>query len=195
MTNEGRRRRNGAGALFARGLCICSVLLWAVGALAPLPAAGQQTTEPQTAPVTEPRAAAAEQSGPPVAKGKQAIKQHSEKCSQRLVVNAKALFAKGRWTLNPDANQTLDELGPMVAKAGKHPARIVSFIDTSGNGADNQSVAEKRAITVRGWLSNNGFVPTDTPAEGAGMSGAAETYSDRKGGWKERVEIIIDTCK
>ncbi len=99
-------------------------------------------------------------------KGTQAIKQTDAKCSETLSVSADALFQPKRWTLNPDAGQTLDALGPMIAKAGKHPVRIESFTDFAGSDSYNQMLSEKRAITVRGWLVNHGFVPEGTPDRG-----------------------------
>ncbi|MGC2110467.1 MAG: hypothetical protein WA655_13175, partial [Candidatus Korobacteraceae bacterium] len=87
----------------------------------------QQHQDPaQTGPIDEPRGA--EQKAEPVAKGKAAIREIGAKCSTTLIVKANALFQPRRWTFNPDAVETMDVLGPMIAKAGKHPARIESYV-------------------------------------------------------------------
>ncbi len=142
------------------------------------------------------------QSDVPIPKGAAAIEQVNAKCSTTLIVAADALFKRHRWTLNFDAGETMDVLGKLVAKAGKHPARIESFTDSLGPESDNQSVTEKRAITVRGWLVNHGLVPQSTLAEGFGSRNPVAPNdrpdgSDNPTGRQKnrRIEIVIDTCK
>jgi len=157
-------------------------------ALLAVPAALAQSVQdpPQSAPVTEPRNAKPEDKVPPAVKGTQAISEQSTKCEERLVVNADALFVPGRWTFNPDAGETMDVLGAMIAKAGRHSARIEAYANSGGSESYNQTLAKNRAVTVRGWLVNNGYVP-----EGAPVAGFTKLGS----GKKERVEIVMETCK
>jgi len=166
-----------------RLLCVTGIL-----ALLAVPAAPAQSVQdpPQNAPVTEPRNAKPEHNVPPAVKGAQAISEQTTKCEERLVVNADALFVPGRWTFNPDAGETMDVLGPMIAKAGKHSARIEAYANSGGSESYNQTLARNRAVTVRGWLANNGYVPEGTPVAGFTKLGS---------GNKERVEIVMDTCK
>ncbi len=153
-----RRSRGLRLRLMVIGICVIS------GAHIALAASAQagQTSPPQntvqTGPINEPRGAEEKPMGPPIVKGIQAIKQTDAKCAETLSVGADALFGPKRWTLNPDAGQTLDALGPLITKAGKHPVRIESFTDSAGSDSHNQMLSEKRAITVRGWLANHGFV-------------------------------------
>ncbi|MGC2112310.1 MAG: hypothetical protein WA655_22515, partial [Candidatus Korobacteraceae bacterium] len=112
---------------------------------------------------------------------------------------ANALFQPRRWTFNPDAVETMDVLGPMIAKAGKHPARIESYVAFADSESYSQSVGEKRAITVRGWLVNHGFVSEGTPVS-AFVNHSAPDKSDGShpvDGRKQdpRVEIVLDTCR
>ena len=154
----------------------------------------QQHQDPaQTAPIDEPRGAAKEKV-PPAVKGAGAIHQVDTKCTQTLIVNADAIFKAGRWTLNPDASETMDALAPMVAKAGKHPARIESYAAFADSARDSQLASEKRAITVRGWLSNHGFVSTETPVQGFVIDGASDKASPSPNGKRPRIEIVMDTC-
>jgi outer membrane protein OmpA-like peptidoglycan-associated protein len=150
----------------------------------------------QTAPVTEPRGQ--EEMEPPVAKGSKAIRQQREKCSTHLIVNADALFKPHRWTLNPDAAQTLDALGPLITKTGKHPARILAYTKASDSESENRDVAQRRAITVRTWLVNHQFVSESTPAEasrtklsakGTPVSQNAQPHQDNG-----TIEVIVDSC-
>ena len=172
-------------------LCCISALAIGRGALQ----ASQQPGEVQTGPITEPRGAE-QPSGPPVAKGVQAITQREAKCSERLSVNADALFAAGRWTLNPDAGQTLEALAPMITKAGKHPVRIEAFTNSAaGSDTYSQTLSEKRAITVRGLLMNLGYVPENTLIEGFGKGSTAAPKSASRDSERDRVEVVIDTCK
>jgi len=173
-----------------------------------------QAGQVQTGPIDEPRAAQHEPSGPPVAKGAVAITQQDAKCSKRIIVNADALFKPGRWTLNPDGAETMRALAPLVVKAGKHPVRIEAFVVSAAPEHQNQVVAQRRAITVRGWLRNNGYVPVDAPVVGFGKHmenpstpSAAKTADggnsarepddsdDPDGLMKDqRVEVVFDTC-
>lgn len=182
--------------------CIC---LPAVAA-----SAQAQAGQTQTEPIDEPRAQQ-EPPGPPVAKGAAAITQQDAKCSKRIIVSADALFKPGRWTLNPDGAETMQALAPLVVKAGRHPVRIEAFVASDAPEHQNQVVAQRRAITVRGWLRNNGYVPVDAPVEGFGKhidnpstaktadgedSAHTSASSDTPGGTSkdQRVEIVFDTC-
>jgi len=162
---------------------------WAV-----VPSAAAQV---QNEPITEPRAQ--QKPAPTVAKGAAAITQRHESCATRLIVNADALFTPQRWTLNPDARQTLDVLGSMILKAGKHSVRIVAFTAAADAAPENVDVSHRRAITVRTWLVNHQFVPPDTHAVGFSSSGMSEQAAAvpmnqhrQKNG---TVEIVIETCK
>ena len=141
----------------------------------------------QTGPIDEPRGHGEPEQA--VAKGAAAISQHQDKCSTRLVVDADALFRPHRWTLNPDAAQTLDILGRQVRDVGKHPARVIAITSVAGSDAEDRDVDQRRALTVRTWLVNHHFLPEATPAErsdpGVGVR------KQKKNGI---VEVIFDTC-
>jgi len=161
---------------------------WTSAALAQAPQ-GQQAGAVQPGPVTEPRSAEHKPSGPPIPKGLQAITRVDVKCLTALKVNADALFGPGRWSLNPDAPQTLNALGPLIAQAGKHPVSIQAFSGSDATEKENQFVAQSRALTVRTWLRNNGFIPEETSLEGFG------TFAPGFEAPKELIDVIIDKCK
>ena len=151
----------------------------------------------QNAPTTEPRGK--EEPSHPVAKGAAAITHVEKRCLTELVVNADALFAPHRWTLNPDASQTLDVLGSMIAKIGKPPTNIVGYTESPGSGSADASVDQFRAVTVRTWLSNHHFIPVATTIGGLTLDNSIEppakalhTESQRKNGV---IWIRIGTCE
>src|ERR1044072_8261147 len=54
-----------------------------------------------------------------VPKGIQAIRTEDERCAKRFLVGADALFDFDQATLTPGAEETLEALAPLLAKAGK----------------------------------------------------------------------------
>src|SRR5882724_2265223 len=91
-----------------------------------------------------------------VPKGIQAIHSEAEKCTQRFLVGADALFEFDKSILTADAEETLKALVPLLAKAGKHPAAVQGHTDSKGTDAYNQTLSEKRALTVKDWLASHG---------------------------------------
>ena len=153
----------------------------------------------QTGPILEPRAL--QKPAPTVAKGAAAITEQQEKCSTRLVIDANALFEPHRWTLNPDAAQTLDVLGPMIVKAGHHPARILAKTDSAELDSENRDVSQRRALTVRTWLVNHRFIAEGTPIEALGSKRASTAPNEahsaepvREPSKNGTVDVLVDTC-
>jgi outer membrane protein OmpA-like peptidoglycan-associated protein len=138
----------------------------------------------QTAPVTEPRGQ--EEAAPVVAKGSAAITRHSDKCSTRLVVDADALFKPHRWTLNANASQTLDALGPMLPLVYQQPPSVSTYTAGSDSETENRDVGQRRAMTVRTWLVNHKFLPEATTAQ------ASDDVSPKQKNGV--VAIVFKTC-
>ena len=158
----------------------------------------------QTAPIDQPRGQ--EQPARPLVRGAKAIQEQHEKCFTRWSVNADALFTPNRWTLNPDAAETLDVLGPRIAKSGKHPAHIEVYTAASESEGENRDVAERRALTVRTWLVDSGFLPKDTSMDGFSgqAANARQTHTSTAPGIRARhsphgdnngtVNVAIELC-
>ncbi|MFY9822360.1 MAG: OmpA family protein [Thermoanaerobaculia bacterium] len=136
-----------------------------------------------------------------VPKGIQAIHSEAEKCAQRFLVGADALFEFDQSTLTADAEETLKALVPLLAKAGKHPATVEGHTDAKGADAYNQTLSEKRAETVRNWLAAHGALPPSTPTKGWGKRkpvasntkpGGADDPAGRQK--NRRVEVVLDLC-
>jgi outer membrane protein OmpA-like peptidoglycan-associated protein len=137
-----------------------------------------------------------------VPKGIQAIKQESSRCQRRIEVGADALFDFNQSGLRPDANQTLDAVGPLIKEYGKHPLEIDGHTDAIGSFSYNQQLSEARAQTVRNWLVVRGVVLPTTPVKGYGKTRpiAPNTNpdgSDNPQGRQKnrRVEVVIETCR
>lgn len=137
-----------------------------------------------------------------VPKGIQAIRTEEAKCTKRFLVGADALFEFDKATLNPDAEETLAALLPLLAKAGKHPATIEGHTDAKGSDAYNQTLSEKRAQAVKDWLMARGALAASTPIEGWGKRrpvapNAKPDGSDDPAGRQKnrRVEVVLDLCK
>ena len=173
-------------------VCFCAAAV----ALSRQTDAGSHPAQVQTGPVTEPRNAAQEPGAHPVVKGAEAIHEREAKCTKTLVVYGDALFKPGRWTLNPDGGETLSELAPLITKAGKHPMRIEAFSASGVSSAENESVAERRASTVRGWLRNHGYIAENTPIRGFAAAPASPAPKNGQStAPEEHVDVVIDTCK
>ncbi len=137
-----------------------------------------------------------------VPKGLQAIRTEEARCTKRFSVGADALFEFDKATLSPDAEETLNALLPLLAKAGKHPASLEGHTDAKGSDAYNQSLSEKRAQTVKDWLVAKGAVAAATPIQGWGKrkpvapNTKPDGSDDPAGRQKNRrVEVVLDLCK
>lgn len=136
-----------------------------------------------------------------VPKGIQAIRAQEEKCAKRFLVGADALFEFDKATLTPDAEETLNALVPLLAKAGKHPVTIEGHTDAKGADDYNQTLSEKRAQAVRTWLVAHGAVPAAALTKGWGErrpvapNAKPDGTDDPAGRQKNRrVEVVLDLC-
>jgi len=136
-----------------------------------------------------------------VPKGIQAIRAEDEKCGKRFLIGADALFDFDKATLTADAEETLEALVPLLAKAGPHPATVEGHTDAKGSDAYNQTLSENRAKTVRDWLATHGVLPASTPVKGWGKrrpvapNAKPDGTDDPQGRQKNRrVEVVLDLC-
>jgi outer membrane protein OmpA-like peptidoglycan-associated protein len=135
-------------------------------------------------------------------KGIQAIKVEGATCERRFTVGADVLFAFDKWTLTPDAEETLVALGPILQKEGRHPARIEGHTDAIGSDEYNQRLSAQRAHAVQEWLVAHMYLPASTAIQGYGKKRpvAPNTNadgSDNPAGRQKnrRVEVVLDTCR
>lgn len=136
-----------------------------------------------------------------VPKGIQAIRTEDEKCAKRFLVGSDALFEFDKATLTPDAEETLEALLPLLAKAGKKPMTIEGHTDSKGADDYNQTLSEKRAVAVRDWLAARGAAAATAPTKGWGErrpvapNNRPDGTDDPAGRQKNRrVEVVMDLC-
>jgi outer membrane protein OmpA-like peptidoglycan-associated protein len=136
-----------------------------------------------------------------VPKGIQAIKTTKKDCFERMAVGADALFEFNQSKLTADAAETLNALGPMIQKAGKHPVFIEGHTDAIGSDAYNQKLSEARATAVKKWLVAHRFVSEAATIRGWGKrrpvapNTKPDGTDDPAGRQRNRrVEVVIDTC-
>ena len=130
-------------------------------------------------------------------------KVQSDRCHERLTVGSDALFEFNQAALTPQAQQTLDALGPMIQQAGKHPVAIQGYTDSIGTDAYNQILSERRAQAVESWLVSRNYIDAAAATvQGFGKSHpvAPNTKSDGSDNPEgrarnRRVEVVIDTCR
>ena len=139
-----------------------------------------------------------------VPKGIRAIKTQEAKCEQRMTIVSDALFEFDKSTLNKDAEQTLEALGPLLKqKAGKHPVTVEGHTDSVGNDSYNQSLSENRAKAVHDWLMAKSFL-TAAVSKTAGFgkkrpvapNAKPDGSDDPEGRQKNRrVDVVVNTCQ
>jgi len=135
-------------------------------------------------------------------RGIQAIQIHEEKCEQRLLIGADALFAFDKATLGPDAEETLLAALPVIAKAAPRAATIEGHTDAIGSDDYNQRLSERRAQTVKDWMVAHQALPSATATKGYGKrrpvapNTLPDGSDDPAGRQKNRrVEVVLDTCR
>jgi OmpA-OmpF porin, OOP family len=73
---------------------------------------------------------------------------------------------------------------------GSH-VKVVGYSDTTGSKAGAQALSEKRAVTVREWLVQNGVDPNTITTEGRGKADLAVPTPDRKAEPRNRRARIV----
>jgi outer membrane protein OmpA-like peptidoglycan-associated protein len=136
-----------------------------------------------------------------VPKGIQAIRTQEERCAKRFLVGADALFAFDQATLTPDAEETLEALVPLLAKAGRHPVSLEGHTDAKGSDAYNQTLSEKRARAVKDWLVARRAIPAAASVKGWGKQRPVAPNTTADGAdnpegrqQNRRVEVVLDLC-
>jgi outer membrane protein OmpA-like peptidoglycan-associated protein len=76
----------------------------------------------------------------------------------RIEINADVLFDFDKYTLRPEAADTLRKVGQVVAGYPDAPLLIEGRTDSKGTHAYNTKLSENRAGTVKQWLVTNAGV-------------------------------------
>ncbi|WP_158839264.1 OmpA family protein [Polaribacter sp. L3A8] len=102
------------------------------------------------------------------------------------------LFNSGRSTFKPGVTTQLDAIVAIMNKNSKATFAIGGHTDSSGAAATNLRLSEKRAISVRDYLVNNGIATTRLEAKGFGEGFPVDSNTTRAGkANNRRVEIKV----
>jgi outer membrane protein OmpA-like peptidoglycan-associated protein len=102
-----------------------------------------------------------------------------------------ALFGSGRSTLSPGAKSKLNQVAAALAD-GEQKIVIEGHTDASGSDRVNQGLSERRAITVRNYLSERGISPERMTAVGlGGTRPLADNATPQGRASNRRVEIVV----
>ena len=116
----------------------------------------------------------------------------------QIPVSADVLFDFDSATLRPDAGATLAKVADVLKEYGKDPVRVEGHTDGKGSAQYNQTLSEKRAAAVKGWLVSNGVLAARITTKGWGATKPVAPNSNAAGQdnaegrrRNRRVEIIV----
>jgi outer membrane protein OmpA-like peptidoglycan-associated protein len=102
------------------------------------------------------------------------------------------LFDFNKYTLKPEARERLAKISGIVLAYPDLKLEIEGYTDAIGSEEYNQTLSEKRADSVRGYLVSSGVVPDHVSATGLGKANPVAdnaTASGRK--LNRRVEMVV----
>lgn len=116
----------------------------------------------------------------------------------QIPVSADVLFDFDSATLRPEAGATLAKVADVLKEYSKDPVRVEGHTDGKGTAQYNQTLSEKRAAAVKGWLVGNGIPAGRMTTKGWGATkpvapntnavGQDDAEARRR---NRRVEIIV----
>ncbi len=110
-----------------------------------------------------------------------------------ITLSGSVLFATGKWALLPSAQSRLEEVAKALKEQEGHNITIEGHTDSVGNDAANQTLAQKRADSVREFLVSRGVSADRARAVGVGEARpVADNASPDGRANNRRVEIIIE---
>jgi hypothetical protein len=108
-----------------------------------------------------------------------------------MIFNSDNLFATGADTLDP--SHTLDAVIALLnAKFASEPIQVRGHTDATGNASANQTLSERRAETVRAYLTGHGVKAPAVTTVGLGSTRPlAEETSEPGRAFNRRVELAV----
>ena len=117
----------------------------------------------------------------------------------RLTVNNDVLFDFDKAELRPEGAQALGRVAEIIHQRNPRAVRIVGHTDSMGSDSYNQALSERRAQSVRQWLTANGGQLPPMQADGrgenepvaanAGPNGADDPEGRQR---NRRVEVLLE---
>ena len=101
-------------------------------------------------------------------------------------------FLEGTVDMTPESAPVLEDLRAEIARRPGADVQVTGHTDTVGNGADNDSLSQKRAEEILTLLASRGFDRSIMSAVGRGERELKETTADNVGSAvNRRVEVIV----
>jgi outer membrane protein OmpA-like peptidoglycan-associated protein len=102
------------------------------------------------------------------------------------------LFDFNKYTLKPEARERLARISGIVLAYPDLKLRIEGYTDSIGSDEYNQTLSEKRAGAVRGYLVSSGVSMDNVTAQGMGKADPIADNSTAAGRkLNRRVEMIV----
>ncbi len=102
------------------------------------------------------------------------------------------LFDFNKYTLKPEARERLAKISGIVLAYPDLKLEIEGYTDSIGSDDYNQTLSEKRADSVRGYLVSSGVVPDHVTATGLGKANPVADNSTAAGRkLNRRVEMVV----
>jgi outer membrane protein OmpA-like peptidoglycan-associated protein len=102
------------------------------------------------------------------------------------------LFDFNKYTLKPEARERLAKISGIVLAYPDLKLDIEGHTDAIGSDDYNQTLSEKRAETVRGYLTSSGVSPEHVTAVGLGKANPVADNSTAAGRkLNRRVEMVV----
>jgi outer membrane protein OmpA-like peptidoglycan-associated protein len=101
-------------------------------------------------------------------------------------------FAYDRYDIQPQFQQTLDQVAQTLAAYNQTYIDVLGHTDSTGSDAYNQALSERRAQSVAGYLTAHGVQPARMATRGYGESAPIATNATEEGrAANRRVEIKV----
>ena len=100
-------------------------------------------------------------------------------------------FATGQATIEPDSEQTLNEIVKLLAGSPALKLRVEGYTDNIGQAAANQALSDRRARAVMAWLTGHGVDASRLAAKGLGQADpVGENATEDGRARNRRVELV-----
>jgi len=112
--------------------------------------------------------------------------------ASKVVFNADAFFDFDKSTLKPEGRQVLDQVAQQAQGLNLETIIAVGHTDSIGSDAYNQKLSERRAASVKTYLTSKGVPADRVYTEGKGETQPVASNATREGrAQNRRVEVEI----
>lgn len=159
-------------------------------------AEGHKATKQQLEQEKKARAAAEKQAAAAMASLNEIAKVKEESRGMVITLSGSVLFATGKSTLLPIAQDKIAEVAKALKDQGFKSILVEGHTDSQGSAEKNQVLSLQRAEAVRAYLVREGLPSDKVRADGVGSSRPVADNSTPEGrANNRRVEIVVEPFK